>query len=399
MTFALLSFASALLAGGSLPNQAREDWPQWGGPARTGVSQEATWSPAGKDAPLWQKNVGLGYSSVAVAGGRLYTLGYDKDLELDVVHCLDAVTGEEVWTHAYPSKIWDLYHKGGTLTTPSVDGDVVYVAEREGRVHCLDAKTGEVKWEKELAKENGLDVPQWGFSASPFVLGDALVLNYGKVIALDKRTGAPLWKTEKSYGDAYSTPIDITYKGAPALAVFTGSGLAIFAAKGGAEVALTPWETKYDVNAMTPVVLGERLFISSGYDKGCALVDLSGAKPKIAWESKAMRNQMSGAVHWEGHLYGFDDKVLKCLDLAGEEKWRERGLGMGALSIAGGRLIVMGEEGDLVIAAAKPDAYQELSRTKVFDGGTCWTVPVISGGIVYVRNQAGELAALDHRAK
>jgi outer membrane protein assembly factor BamB len=398
MCLSTLTLSSVLLAAGSAPNDARDDWPQWGGPARTGVSEESSWSAEGKAEPLWAARVGLGYSSVAVANGRLYTLGFDKDLELDVVHCLDAKTGAEVWTYAYPSKIWDLYHKGGTLTTPAVDGDVVYVAEREGRVHCFDAATGEVRWEKQLTKEHGLDVPQWGFSASPLVVGDALVLNYGKVIALDKKTGAAKWNTEKSYGDAYSTPIDFTYKGAPALAVFTGAGLAILSAKGD-ELALTPWKTKYDVNAMTPIVLGERMFISSGYDKGCALLDLSGAEPKIAWESKAMRNQMSGAVHWEGHLYGFDDKVLKCIDLAGEEKWRERGLGQGALSIAGGRLIVMSEDGELVVAAAKPAAFEELARTKVFDGGTCWTVPVLSDGIVYVRNQVGELAALDHRQR
>jgi outer membrane protein assembly factor BamB len=395
----LLALVPVLPAAGSPSSNAREDWPQWGGPARTGVSHETGWSVDGKAEPLWTAQVGLGYSSVAVANGRLYTLGYDKDLELDVVRCLDALTGAEVWAHAYPSKIWDLYHKGGTLTTPTVAGDVVYVAEREGLVHCLDAESGEVRWEKQLAKEHGLDVPQWGFSASPVVHGDALVLNYGKVIALDKRTGAPVWTTPKSYGDAYSTPIELDYKGTPALAVFTGSGLALLRAADGGELALTPWKTKYDVNAMTPIVLGQRVFISSGYDRGCALVDLSGAEPKIVWESKEMRNQMSGSVHWEGHLYGFDDKVLKCIDLAGEEQWRERGLGQGALSIAGGRLIVMSEDGELLIAPAKPDGFEELARKKVFDGGICWTVPVLANGIVYARNQAGELAALDHRPR
>lgn len=148
---------------------------------------------------------------------------------------------------------------------------------------------------------------------------------------------------------------------------------------------------------MTPVVLDRRVFISSGYDRGCALIDLSGAKPAVVWENKVMRNQMSGSVLWEENLYGFDDKVLKCIDLAGEERWRERGLGQGALTLAGGRLIVLSEEGELIVAEASSAAFRELSRVKLFDSGLCWTVPVLSGGIIYARNHAGEIVALDHR--
>lgn len=179
--------------------------------------------------------------------------------------------------------------------------------------------------------------------------------------------------------------------------MFAGTGLVVLASEDGAELAFTPWETQYKVNAMTPVVLDQRVFISSGYDRGCALIDFSGASPKVAWENKGMRNQMSGSVPWQGHLYGFDDKVLKCIDLEGQELWRERGLGQGALSIADGRLLVLSEDGELIVAEASSAAYRELARTKVFDGGICWTVPVLSAGVVYARNHAGELAALDHR--
>lgn len=393
-------FAVAPLVG--VPSTGRahlEDWPQWGGPQRTGVSSETKWSSKGKPEPLWKAQLGIGYSSVAVAGKRVYTLGYDKELEHDVVYCLDAATGEEQWSYAYPAKILDLYHGGGTLTTPTVDGEFVYVSEREGRLHCLKAKSGDVVWEKEAGKEFSLDTPQWGFSASPVVLGENVILNYGKVFAFDKKSGKPVWKTKKSYGDAYSTPVDFQLGGEPALAVFAGTGLAILSAQDGSELRFTPWETRYEVNAMTPLVFEQRVFISSGYDRGCAMIDLAGKQPKVAWESKAMRNQMSGAVPWQGHLFGFDDKVLKCLDLEGKELWRERGLGLGALSLADGRLIVMSEEGELVVAEASPAGFHELSRTKVFDGGTCWTVPVLANGIIYARNHAGELAALDHRAE
>jgi len=395
----LLPFAPLLLAAAL--GAPSDDWPQWGGPERTGVSKERGWSAKGKEKPLWKQQLGLGYSSVAVVGKRLYTLSHDKELEQDLVHCLDALSGEEQWVHAYPAKLLDLYHGGGTLTTPTVDveggGEFVYVSEREGKLFCLRAKDGEVVWEKDATKEFGLEVPQWGFSASPLVSGDALILNYGRVFAFDKKTGAPRWKTKKGYGDAYSTPIEFVLHEKPALMVFAGTGLVALSLDDGAEHAFLPWKTQYDVNAMTPLVFGPRVFISSGYDHGCAMVDFAGAEPKIVWESKVMRNQMSGAVPWQGHLYGFDDKVLKCIDLEGKELWRSRGLGQGSLSIADGRLIVISEDGELVVAEAVSTEFKELARTKVFDGGICWTVPVLANGIIYVRNHAGELAALDHR--
>jgi len=397
LCLALAPFPSSSCSGPGRVSAHVDDWPHWGGPTRSGVSLETGWRSEGKPEPLWSTEVGLGYSSVAVAAKRLYTLGYDKELEQDVVFCLDALTGEEVWAHTYPSKIWDLYHGGGTLTTPAVDGERVYVSEREGWVRALDAASGEVKWKQHLQKELKLDLPQWGFAASPLVLGDALVLNYGRVLALDKKTGKQLWGTAKSYGDAYSTPIDFELGGKRALAVFGGKGLVILSPQDGSELGFTPWETRYDVNAMTPVVVENKLFISSGYDHGCALVDVSGAVPRIAWENKVMRNQMSGSVPWKGFLYGFDDKMLKCIDLEGKERWRSRGLGQGALTIADGRLLIVSEQGELIVAKASSDGFEELSRQKVVDDGVCWTVPVLSGGIVYVRNQKGQLVALDHR--
>ena len=394
----LLSALTLPLLSAPCLGAPNDEWPQWGGPSRSGVSSETKWSSKGKAEPLWKQHIGIGYSSVAVAGKRVFTLGYDKDAENDVIYCFDALTGEEQWVQTYQAKIMDLYHGGGTLTTPTVDGEFVYVSEREGKLLCLEAKDGDVVWEKEAGKEFGLDIPQWGFSASPVVLGDHLILNYGKVFAFDKKKGTPVWQTKKGYGDAYSTPIDFKLGDKNTLAVFGGKGLVILAPGDGAELSFTPWETRYDVNAMTPVVLDRRMFISSGYDRGCALVDLSGKDPKVAWESKVMRNHMSGAVHWQGHLYGFDEKVLKCIDLEGNEKWRARGLGQGALSIADGRLIVISEEGELVIAEASSAEFKELARQKVLDGGICWTVPVLSGGVIYARNHAGDLVALDHRA-
>ena len=154
------------------------------------------------------------------------------------------------------------------------------------------------------------------------------------------------------------------------------------------------------MNASTPVIVDERrIFISSGYGHGGALVDLSAAEPVAQWESQAIKTQLSGCVLVNDLLFGFDEAVLKCIDLEGKERWRKRGLGMGALMASDGRLIVISAQGELVIAAADAAAYTERFRTKVLDGGAFWATPVLCGGLIYCRSGAGELVCLDHRAQ
>jgi outer membrane protein assembly factor BamB len=145
----LLFLTSGAIANGTSGN----DWPGWRGPEGTGISTERAWSSTAKEAPLWEKELGLGHASFAVVGDHVYTLGFDAELELDTVYCLDVNTGEECWTHSYKSNIWDLGHDGGASTTPTVIGDAVYTSNREGNVFCLDAHTGAVRWHRKLAEE------------------------------------------------------------------------------------------------------------------------------------------------------------------------------------------------------------------------------------------------------
>lgn len=377
-----------------------EAWPQWNGPARDGISSEADWSAAGKKEAAWSMDVGLGYSSVTVAGGRLYTMGFDKDAGLDIVWCLDPKSGEEIWTHAYESKIWDQAHGGGTLTTPTVDGDVVYTLNREGNLFSLDAATGEVNWHHPLKEEYELEYPTWGFSASPLVIGDRLIINVGRVLSIEKGTGNVEWITDKNYGHAYSTPTPFDLEGKPVLAVFNSNGIVVMDQAAGAELYFHEWTTKYDINAASPIVVDDTIFISSGQGKGCALLAMTDDGLEPVWESKVMGNKMSGCVLMDGHLYGFDESVLKCIDLAdGEEKWAERGIGNGALIGAPGKLILMSSRGELIVGEATPAAYSEVSRAKLMDGGVYWTKPVLSNGLIYCRSSLGELVVSDHRAK
>lgn len=391
--------SSALVWLGLLTAAApAQDWPQWRGPTRDGVSAETDWSATGAPAPRWTRAVGLGYSSVVVADGRLYTAGWDEGKEHDVVWCLDARSGEAIWTHSYPAQKWAKYHGGGTNCTPSIDGERLYVLNREGRLTCFDAAKGEVHWAKHMVTDHGASTPTWGFAASPLVLDEMLVINVGSVIALDKISGEVKWKS-RDLGHAYSTPVDATFDGRACLVVFNGDGLAVLDRADGAVLATHEWKTSYDVNAATPIVIDDRIFVSSGYNHGCAMFRFDGKSLTQLWESKVMRTQMSGCVYLGGHLYGFDDAILKCIDLEGNEKWRERGLGQGAVSAAGGRIIALGGKGELVIAQADPTAYIEHSRAKVLDGGVCWTMPVLADGLIYCRNSLGTLVCRDHRGE
>ncbi len=376
-----------------------EGWPQWrGGPLATGISTETGWSAEGAEKPLWELNVGLGYSTVSIQDGRLYTMGHDAEFQEDAIFCLDPVTGDEIWVLPFPSKTWKMAHTGGTLSTPSADGEVVFASNREGRLFCLEAETSDVRWEKQLKEEHDLTYPRWMFGASPYVLEDMVVMNVGRVLAFDKK-GELLWETERNYGDAYANPIAFDHVGVSCLAVFDSNGLAVLDRETGRELAFREWKTRNMVNAATPVLVEGNLFVSSGMNMGCGMLEFTGSEIKVVWKSRVMRNSMSGCVLWEDHLYGLDEGALKCIDAAGEEKWSYPDLGMGCCVIAGGRILAMSARGELVVAEASPEGYQELSRKKVLDGGKYWTTPVLLDGLIYCRNSNGDLVCLDHRAE
>jgi outer membrane protein assembly factor BamB len=387
-------FVVAVAGGaGDLP-----DWAQWRGPNRDGVAPCTAWESKGRDAPLWTRNVGLGYSNVCLRDGRLITHGFDVATEEDIIVCLDALTGKEHWRYRYPSRLGGEMHTGGTLTTPVARGDRVFVLSRLGKLYCFDLVTGAVVWKRALDEDHEIDTGAFGLPTTPVLTEDAIVLNVGPTLLVDQKTGATRWAT-KDYGYSYSVPVVAEIGGRRTFVIFNAAGLVTLDPETGSERSVFSWTSRYNVNCAAPIVIGDKVFISTGYDdKGCAMVDLSGAAPTVVWKSMLMSNKMTGCVLFEGHLYGFDDSILRCLDLDGERKWQERDLGLGALLVsADGRLVVLSEDGELVIADATPEAFRERSRTRVFERGKCWTTPVLSGGLIYCRNSEGDLVCLDHR--
>ena len=376
------------------------DWPQWRGSNRDGISLEsgwkATWPEAGPKI-LWKINVGTGYSSVTVVGDHAFTMGNERvDKDTGVVFCLDVENGAVRWRHLFPSKLDPKYFDGGQLSTPTVDGEVVYVLGRQGQVFCLKRSTGAPIWSKDLVKELGGEMPTWGYSGSPLVLGEKLIVEGGgkgcSAVALNKTTGQLLWKAGDDIA-GYGSPIVFEQAGR-GVAFFNGVGLVIRQQDDGKEIARYPWKTQYDVNPTTPIIYGDQIFISSGYGRGCALLRFGSAGLSKVWESKVMRNKMNNCVLWKGCLFGFDESELACVDFAtGDVKWKQKGLGMGALTLANGKLIVMTENGALAIVEPTPAGYKELAKAHVLDK-TCWTSPTLANGRIFCRNNSGDMACV-----
>ncbi len=374
------------------------DWPNWRGPNYNGISDETglltSWPKEGPKV-LWKASIGMGFSAISVADGKAYAMG-NVDKNTDVVYCFDAETGKELWTHRYAQALDPKYYEGGTLASPIVDGDKVYTISKDGKLFCLDTKGGAVIWDKDLIKELKIERTKWGYSGSPLVLDDLLILNAGRTgLALNKKDGSVVWKNETKPG-GYATPVAFTLNGKKCIAMFGFQELLGIEAPTGKELWRHPWKTKHDVHAADPIILGDKIFISSGYTHGCALLQIGSDNVSVIWENSEMRNKMNASVVWKDHIYGVDERgELRCLKLAnGKLLWAQKGFGQGSLSIADGKLIVMGEKGNLVVAEATPEGYKPLAEARILKKRG-WTVPVLANGRLYVRNAAGDMLCLD----
>lgn len=379
------------------------EWPAFRGPHRNGISSEKDWSttwPADGPKRLWSAEVGLGYSAVSVAAGRAYTIGNRNGQE--TVYCFDAVTGRELWKHSYECGLVDNLHLGGPGSSPTIDGEQVYTLSKEGHFHCFDAAKGAVRWLVHLSKDLNVPTPEWGFTSSPLVVNGMVVIEVAGLTAFHKGTGHVVWRAERQR-TGYGSPIVIRNpQGATLLAGVTNEALNLLRAADGVTVASYPWTSDYSTTATTPVVSGRTYFISSGYGAGCALLELRDDRLEPLYRNKGLSTHMCTPVLHEGYLYAIDGNShnarqckLICLELAtGKKVWEQRGFGCGALMMADGKLLVQGDEGFLSIVNATPRGFEEIARTKAFDGHT-WTMPVLSHGRIYCRSEAGTVVCLD----
>jgi len=381
------------------------DWPCYRGPAHNGISQETDWSSDwGQAGPksLWKKSVGMGFSTTAMADGRVDTMGNSgKETNIDTVYCFDAQTGQELWKHSYSCPLQAKYYDGGTLSTPTVDAGKVYTLSKMGDLFCLDAKTGKILWQKQLNKDLGFELPTWHFAGSALVGGDRLFLNVGTAgLALDKNTGDVVWQSGKGKC-GYATPVPFTMGDQAGLVIFTEISVVAVNPADGKQLWQYPWKTQYEVNAADPIVVGNQVFLASGYKRGCGLIEIADGQPKKLWENKTMAMQINSPILRDGYVYGFDEDVFKCLKLDdGKEQWKDKSLGKGSLMMsADGRLILTSDGGELVVAKANPQKFDVLARVQALPKGLCWTSPVLANGRIYVRNTPGDFVCLDVSGK
>ncbi|NQT27523.1 PQQ-binding-like beta-propeller repeat protein [candidate division KSB1 bacterium] len=374
------------------------DWPRWRGIHGDGISAETRWNPqtiVDGSKELFRVKLGEGWSAVSVREDRLYTMGNINNQ--DIVYCLNPKTGKEVWRFAYDCAAGNY---PGPRSTPILDEDCLYVTSREGHVFCLNAESGKMIWKRHVVEELQSGIPTWGFAGSVVIEGDLALINAGiSGMAFNKKTGKSIWGNGGIGG--YSTPVVFTYQEKRLAAIFGEVKIHTVDVKTGKVAWSYAWETKHHINASDPLIIADKMFISSGYGRGCVLLQMTGNSVKPLWTLKDMNNQFSSSIHLNGFLYGIDGNVgrgqLKCLEVkSGEIKWAQN-TGFASLISAAGNLIVLNEKGTLRMVKADPVSYREIASTSNLLKSKCWTAPVLSDGILYLRNNGGELLALDVR--
>ena len=387
---------------------AAADWPFFRGPNNNGVSDESDWEsqwpPAGPKI-AWRQDVGIGASSLAVVGNRVVTMGSSKVANTDTVSCLDATTGRILWQYTYPCKFDARQFEGGTASTPTISDELVYTLGYLGQLHCLALEDGHVIWQKNLVDDFGGRYSAWKYAGSPLAIGNLLIIDTGakgnSTVALDKRTGRKIWGSGEDLA-GYSTPVPFQFDGRDGVLVFKARAMVALDRATGSELWRIDWRTNYDVNASVPTVVGDKLFISTGYGghraRG-ALFQLGPNPPSQIWLNQDIETKMNSAILYQGHVYCVSEKSggqLMCVDLRdGHNVWTERRFApYGTLMMAAGKLIILDEKGAIVIAAADPKGYHELARAKVLDG-RCWVMPVLANGRIYARSNMGKMVCID----
>jgi outer membrane protein assembly factor BamB len=401
----VLGFA-AIIAGQALPG----DWPQWRGPDRTGISQETglikDWPAAGPQR-LWQiSNLGAGYGSLAIKGDRIFLQG--RVGRQSVVFGLDRSNGRIVWSRAL-GPAGDNDRGPGPRATPTTDGDRVYALTEGGDLACLKAQDGAVVWQRNILKDFGARNISWEISESPLVDGNRLFVTPGGrgagIVALDKMSGSTVWTSKELSDEAgYASLIAADVQGIRVLMTLT--------ARGGVGVRASDGKLMWNygrvangtANISTPVFHDNKVFYSSAYDTGAVLLGLTAqagdVKAQEIYFTREMQNHHGGVVLVNGYIYGFHNAILACLEFGtGKLMWRHRSVGKGSLTYADGHLYLLSEDNVVGLAEASPAGYKEKGRFQIADQGLpSWAHPVISGGRLYIRNQA-TLASYDIRAK
>jgi outer membrane protein assembly factor BamB len=408
--FAIVVALGVALSAQTPSPSSNTDWPQWRGPDRNGISKETgllkQW-PTGGPPRLWRvSNLGAGYGSLAIKGERIFVqmqVGRQS-----VVASLNRANGQIVWSKPLGNS-GNNDRGPGPRSTPTIDGDHVYALSETGDLACLQIADGAIVWQRNILRDfKGFNI-QWLISESPLVDGDRVIVSPGgrdaTMVALDKMTGKTVWTSTGLSDEAgYSSAIAADVGGIRTYMTFTANNSVGVRASDGKPMWKYAKTANRTANIATPVFLNGKVFFTSGYGTGGALLNLSAqggeVKATESYFTQSMKNHHGGVVLVNGYLYGFNDTILTALQFdSGRMAWRDRSVGKGSLTYADGHLYILGEGNVVGLVEATPDAYREKGHFEIPDSGLpAWAHPVVSGGRLYIRNQ-NTLAAYDVRAR
>jgi outer membrane protein assembly factor BamB len=354
---------------------------------------------------LWKQPIGLGYASFVVAGGRAFTIEQRRAQEVAAAY--DVATGRELWINAWDGEFTETMGGNGPRATPTYHDGRVYALGALGELRSLDAESGKVIWRKNILDDNGAGNLDWGMAGSPLIVDDTVVVLPGggsgkSVVAYNRNTGDRVWSALDDR-QAYTSPMLVTLNGVSQILVVTATRAVGLTPDGSRMLWEYPWSTYMGINVAQPVLLDDRrVFLSAGYDHGAALIEVSkdGDRWSVRrlWENNRMKNKFTSSVLLGGYLYGLDESILACMEAeTGQLKWKGGRYGYGQLLLASDHLVVLTEDGDVVLVKAIPDRHEEVARFSAIEGKT-WNHPVVADGRLLVRN-IREMAAFDIRPK
>lgn len=396
LPFALILSSSSILTAA--------DWPQWRGPNRDGISTEtgllASW-PQGGPAVVWKTDgLGEGYSSLAIAGGKIYTQGQRGRQEF--VMAFDAATGKKLWETA-TSRDYRNDRGDGPRGTPTIDGDRLYAMTGDGVVVSMDTATGKTIWSQNIAQKYGGEIPGWGYSESPLIDGGRLIVMPGgrgaSIVSLSKTDGSLQWKAGSDRA-GYSSAIVANVGGVRQVIALSGSAAVGVQEDNGELLWRYSKVSNNTANIATPIYHNGSAFLSSAYGTGCALLKLGPRTMSEVYFSGDMKNHYSSSVLVDGYLYGYNDSILTAMQFdTGKVAWRNRSVGKGSVVYAEKKLYLLGEEGVMGLAEATPVGYKEISRFSFTKGSLpTWSPPVVANGRLYLRDQ-DHLTSYDIKAR
>ena len=408
----ILFVATVIVVGAvSLKGQsAPTDWPQWRGPDRTGVSTEtgllAQWPRSGPPVAWSAAMLGAGYGAVSVQGDRVYLQGMRNNQS--VVSTLNRADGKLVWVRIL-GPAGDNDRGPGPRSTPTIDGDRLYALSETGDLACLRVSDGTVVWQRNILKEFKGENPYWLLSESPLVDGNLVIVTPGGrgagMVALDKMSGKTVWASKELSDTAgYASAIVADIGGVRTIMNFTADAAVGVRASDGKLMWKNSEASNGTANIATPVYSDGKVFFTSSYGTGASLLALRASGNEVRAQeiyfTRDMKNHHGGVVLVKGHIYGYNDSILTCLEFAsGKVVWRDRSVGKGAVTYADGHLYILGESNVVGLVEATPAGYREKGRFSITDQGwPSWAHPVVSGGRLYIRNQ-GTLTSYDVRAK